>query len=210
MSEVLVTAGGTREKLDDVRYFGNFSSGRLGHAIASEYARRGHEVTLIAPQLTCERFGYDEAVAHESFFSAAELQACLLGHQAAKLVIHVAAVADYRPLPVDGKISSNMEYLRVRMEKVPKILPQLRPHFGDSTTIVGFKLLSDVDEQDLYDAGGLQMEVADTDFCVANDLQMITPHERRVHLLGRDGTRQTFTGTTPDTAAMLASSILFR
>ena len=99
---VLVTAGGTREPLDAVRYLGNRSSGRMGAAVADEAARRGADVTLIrsggavAPAAPMR-------VLHAE--SAAELEQTTLAEAAsADIVVMAAAVADYRLVaPADGK-----------------------------------------------------------------------------------------------------------
>lgn len=184
MKEVVITAGGTREKIDDVRYVGNFSSGRLGHKIAEVYA--GYydtNVTLIAPNETIERFGLPDGVAHESFVSSRDLREKLLGIKVADVVVHSAAVADYIPDFRPGKISSDNEELTIIMERTPKILTELRRHFGADATLVGFKLLSGVHETTLRQAAQKQIEDNNLDFCIANDLQKITKDLREVDVI---------------------------
>src|SRR5207247_599234 len=92
---VLVTAGGTREPLDAVRYIGNRSSGRMGVAVADEAARRGAGVTLVLAAATAEPSAPMQVVRVES---AADLErATLADASTADIVVMAAAVSDYRP-----------------------------------------------------------------------------------------------------------------
>src|SRR5213596_2753170 len=91
---VLVSAGGTREPLDTVRFVGNRSSGRMGVALAEEARRRGAEVTLLAANLAVPAPGGLEVV--ETPTAAAMLDEAL-AHRDADVVLMAAAVADYRP-----------------------------------------------------------------------------------------------------------------
>lgn len=184
MSEIVITAGGTREKIDDVRYVGNCSSGRLGHEIAKRYAELpDHRVTLIAPNETMRRYGEIEGVRHEPFVTARDLRESLLGVKAADVVYHSAAVADYTPVFQAGKIPSDQDELVVRMRRVPKILADLREHFGKQTTIVGFKLLSNAWDYDLERAAKEQIDACGIDFCVANDLNDVRADYRKILLV---------------------------
>ena len=186
MSEVIITAGGTREKIDDVRYVGNFSSGRLGHAIAETYGRLTNDsVILLTPQSTIDRFGLPDNVTHESFMSARDLREKLIGIKAADVVIHSAAVSDYTPIYQEGKIRSDAEELTITMKRNPKILAELRQHFGTDAMLVGFKLLSDVSDDELKEAAIKQIQDNDLDFCVANDLQKITSESREVYVIDK-------------------------
>jgi phosphopantothenoylcysteine decarboxylase/phosphopantothenate--cysteine ligase len=99
--DVLVTAGGTREPIDSVRFIGNRSSGRMGLALAAEAHRRGARVTLLAANLTAPAPAGVEVVATPT---AADLEREALVRAAADVILMVAAVADYRAAePVDGK-----------------------------------------------------------------------------------------------------------
>lgn len=194
MSEVVITAGGTREKIDDVRYIGNFSSGRLGHAVARAFAeQKAHErlltgalqspVKLLAPKNTIDRFGDIDGVEHIPFESTRDLRARLLGIHAADIVIHSAAVADYIPEYVYGKIRSDKSELNLRLQRAPKILAELREHFGPDATLVGFKLLSGVHRNILSQAAQQQIEDNNLDYCIANDLHKITKESRTVNVV---------------------------
>src|SRR5215470_5548037 len=91
---VLVTAGGTREPLDAVRYLGNRSSGRMGVALAEEARRRGARVVLLAANLAVPPPAGIEVVETST---AAELSEQAMAHADADVVLMAAAVADYRP-----------------------------------------------------------------------------------------------------------------
>ncbi|MGC1177384.1 MAG: phosphopantothenoylcysteine decarboxylase [Candidatus Saccharimonadales bacterium] len=204
--DVVVTAGGTREKIDDVRYIGNFSGGRLGRALAAEYARLGHSVLLLAPTDSMERLGLPEGVEHQPFTSAENLQELMCAIPAARLVLHAAAVADYTPQRVEGKLSSDEEELTLTLRRTPKILQGLREHFGDNSMIVGFKLISGVAETELIDAATKQIAACNTDLCFANDLQCLQPW-RELHIVDPDGAYRTILGDTQTVARALANCI---
>ncbi len=97
---VLVTAGGTREPLDSVRFVGNRSSGRMGVALAEEARRRGAEVTLLAANLAVPAPDGIEIVETPT---AADLAREAKARAGADVVLMAAAVADYAPEPVAGK-----------------------------------------------------------------------------------------------------------
>jgi phosphopantothenoylcysteine decarboxylase/phosphopantothenate--cysteine ligase len=98
---VLVTAGGTREPIDSVRFVGNRSSGRMGVALADEARRRGARVTLLAANVSVQPPHGVEVV---STPTAADLEREALARSDADVILMVAAVADYRAAePIDGK-----------------------------------------------------------------------------------------------------------
>jgi phosphopantothenoylcysteine decarboxylase/phosphopantothenate--cysteine ligase len=205
--EVVITAGGTQEKIDDVRYVGNFSGGRLGHELARSYAQLGHRVLLLAPERTVERLGLPDGVEHRPFGSAASLRGQLLTVQGARLVLNAAAISDYTPEPAKGKISSDQEELTITLRRSPKILPELRSHFGSEASIVGFKLLSGVSEEALIEAAVKQMADSRTDMCVANDLEELGKDERRIHIVRPDGSYSTIWGSTQVVAYQIAQAL---
>ncbi|MCA9309022.1 hypothetical protein KC973_01470 [Candidatus Saccharibacteria bacterium] len=202
--DVVITAGGTREMIDDVRSISNISTGALGAALAEYYYRRGNKVLLLAPQPVfnmCPTLSHEETWGvtrgrFEAFESAADLRRLLLGVSSARLVLHAAAVSDYIPVKVDGKIPSDEEEITLRLKRAPKILAELRDHFGDDATIVGFKLLSGASEEELIRAGTDQISKNQTDYCIANDLSergsRLPPRSKRVaHVVYPDGSHDT-------------------
>ncbi|MDP9135548.1 MAG: bifunctional phosphopantothenoylcysteine decarboxylase/phosphopantothenate--cysteine ligase CoaBC, partial [Actinomycetota bacterium] len=135
---VLVTAGGTREPIDAVRYVGNRSSGRMGTALAAEAARRGADVTLVGANLAVEP---PDGVRLIEVSTAAELeQATRAEFATADVLLMTAAVADFRPAEAaEGKIKkSDRDELTVRLEPTTDVLAAVAAERRDGQTLVGF------------------------------------------------------------------------
>src|SRR3954464_8351765 len=123
---VLVTAGGPREPIDSVRYVGNRSSGRMGFALASEAARRGADVEVVAANVSLP---HEEGIHYIEVETAAELeQATLRAFQYAEVLVMAAAVADFRPAaPEASKISkgNRADGMSLALEPTPDVLAEL-------------------------------------------------------------------------------------
>ena len=135
---ILVTAGGTREPIDAVRFVGNRSSGRMGFALAAEAAALGAAVTVVAANVALER---DARVTYVDVETAAELQAaCVDAFAEADVLLMAAAVADYRPArSFAGKLKKAAdERLRVELERTPDILTALAEQRRPGQTLIGF------------------------------------------------------------------------
>ncbi len=117
---VLVSAGGTREPLDAVRFLGNRSSGRMGVALAEEARRRGADVTLLAANLAVRAPRGIDVVETPT---AAEMAAAAEARRDYDVVVMAAAVADYRPAePESGKRPKDADGWTVRLEPTQDIL----------------------------------------------------------------------------------------
>jgi phosphopantothenoylcysteine decarboxylase/phosphopantothenate--cysteine ligase len=135
---VLVTAGGTREPIDSVRYVGNRSSGRMGFALADEAAALGAAVTVIAASVSLARSPH---VRYVEVGTAAELQAaCETELGSADVLLMAAAVADFRPAHAAAtKLKKDeREELVVALERTPDILSGLAAHRRSDQVLVGF------------------------------------------------------------------------
>jgi phosphopantothenoylcysteine decarboxylase/phosphopantothenate--cysteine ligase len=135
---LLVTAGGTREPIDSVRYVGNRSSGRMGLALAEEAARRGAEVTLVAANVSLPRPQNVDTVNVET---AAELEAATRERfGAADVLVMAAAVADFRPAAPEGsKIKkAGRDGLAIELEPTTDVLAALGAERRPDQTLVGF------------------------------------------------------------------------
>jgi len=134
---VIVTAGGTREPIDGVRYIGNRSSGRMGVALAEALARRGADVTVIAANL---QVGPPPGCRLVEVSSAAEMEAALEElFPACEVIFMAAAVADFRPrTPLDGKIDKSDGVPTVELEAVPDLLSGLASNRRPGQVVVGF------------------------------------------------------------------------
>ncbi len=133
---VVVSAGGTREPLDSVRFLGNRSSGRMGVALAAEARRRGAEVTLLAANLSVPAPAGVEVVETPT---AADLEREALRRSSADVVLMAAAVADYRPVEAHGgKRPKSGEPWEVVLEPTADILRALGERRVNGQILVGF------------------------------------------------------------------------
>ena len=184
--KLLVTAAGTREPIDPVRYIGNRSSGKMGYAIAEAAARLGAEVTLISgpsalqPPAGVEFFGVESAREMRQLVQE-KFPAC-------DIVIKAAAVADYRVKNVsDQKIKKNDAELTLVLEKNPDILKELGEMKQPHQTLVGFA----AETQNLLQYAQGKLEKKNLDMIVANDVSKpqagFNVDTNLIKLLKRDG-----------------------
>jgi phosphopantothenoylcysteine decarboxylase/phosphopantothenate--cysteine ligase len=136
--KVLVTAGGTREPIDSVRFLGNSSSGRMGFALAHAASERGAQVTLLAANVA---LATPPGVVRRDLVTAAELDAaCSEEFPHCDVLLMSAAVADFTPAaPAEGKIKkSQRERLELVLEPTADVLAGLAAHRRAGQTLVGF------------------------------------------------------------------------
>ena len=162
---VLVTAGGTREPLDAVRFLGNRSSGRMGAALAAEARRRGAEVTLVSANLSVPTpVGVDVVDAPTAEDVARET----LARRDADVVLMAAAVADYRPAErAEGKRPKGGEPWTVTLEPTTDVLRELGAGRTNGAVLVGFA--ADVGERGLERARE-KLATKQVDLIVFNDV----------------------------------------
>ena len=147
-TRVVVTAGGTREAIDPVRFLGNRSTGRMGFAIARRAARRGAKVDLVTgPTSLATPAGVDR----HDVVSARDMHAAVMARaDAADVIIKAAAVADFRPRDYSGaKIKKDAGgFEQIVLERNPDILAELghRSYDGTRPVLVGFAAETDTDE----------------------------------------------------------------
>jgi phosphopantothenoylcysteine decarboxylase / phosphopantothenate---cysteine ligase len=133
---VLVSAGGTREPLDAVRFVGNRSSGRMGVALAEEARRRGAKVTLIASNLGVPA---PEGIAVVEAPTAADVEHAATANAEADVVLMAAAVSDYRPAETEqAKRPKNGTSWRIELEPTVDVLRELGERRMNGQVLVGF------------------------------------------------------------------------
>jgi phosphopantothenoylcysteine decarboxylase/phosphopantothenate--cysteine ligase len=133
---VLVSAGGTREPLDAVRYVGNRSSGRMGVALAEEAGRRGAEVTLLAANLAVPA---PAGVTLVETPTAADLEREALERSDADVIVMAAAVADYRPAaPLEEKRPKDDVDWEVALQPTTDVLAAIGAKRRNGQVLVGF------------------------------------------------------------------------
>lgn len=189
---VVISAGGTREPLDPVRYLGNRSSGRQGVALAQAAAARGAVVTLVAAHLEVPP---PAGVALRSVSTALELQAAIQDEAAtADVVIMAAAVADYRPAELRGdkikKDDQAGDTLRLDLVKNPDILAGLASAARRPAVIVGFAAETEADPARLLGLGRDKIARKGCDYLVLNRVgwsQGIATESNDVVVLDRGG-----------------------
>lgn len=182
----VVTAGGTSEPLDDVRVLTNLSTGRFGIALANALAARGASVSLLLARAAATA-AVDPRVRVVPFGSVDELSAAMDGEVATSpgLWFMAAAVSDYRPRRVTGKVRSDLDTLTLELTRVPKLLATLRPRLPNAT-IVGFKLLSRVTSDELDGVAREQLQRNGLSACVANDWSLLGGGRHPVRLVTAD------------------------
>ena len=141
--KVLITAGPTLERIDDVRYISNFSSGKMGFALAEVFNQNGYDVTLVSGpvHLDCS-----ESIKRINIESAQDMFEAVSEHfQKQDIVIMSAAVADFTPkAPYQGKIKkSSMDSLNIELKPTIDILAYVGQHKSVKQILVGFALESE-------------------------------------------------------------------
>ena len=172
---IVVTAGGTREPLDPVRFIGNRSSGKQGIAVAMAAVARGAEVTLIGANLEVDAPG-QVAVLHVG--TTLELaEAVALAAVDADVVIMAAAVADYRPesvAPAKIKKETQGDILQLTLVKNPDILHDLSLSKRAGQVIIGFAAETETDPAALLELGRAKIARKGCDFLVLNSVGWTT------------------------------------
>ena len=197
----VVSAGGTREPLDDVRFVGNRSSGRMGVAVAEELRRRGAHVTLVAANLAIPAPGGMEIVDAPS---AADVEREVLARaDDADVVVMAAAVADYRPAEVvAGKRGKDRARWTVELEPTTDVLRTLGERGGDAL-LVGFAAESGAEA---IERAHRKLTDKNANLIVFNDVSRkdigFDAEENEVVLITRDGDRQV--GKAPKRAVAAA------
>ncbi|MCW2598719.1 MAG: coaBC [Frankiales bacterium] len=164
---VVVSSGGTREHLDPVRFLGNRSSGRQGHALARAAVARGAEVVLVTSSSLADPAG--TKVVHVT--SAAEMHDAVLAESAsADAVVMAAAVADYRPAERLSTKRKKTDALSVELVQNPDILRELVSQRGAGQVLVGFAAETGDDHADVLTHGRAKLARKGCDLLVVNEV----------------------------------------
>ncbi|MCU1491708.1 MAG: phosphopantothenoylcysteine decarboxylase/phosphopantothenate--cysteine ligase [Acidimicrobiaceae bacterium] len=163
---VLVTAGGTREPIDAVRYIANRSSGRQGHALAEDARDRGASVTLVS----AAELAPPDGVHYVRVATAAELaEAVLARAEACDVIVMAAAVADFRPAaPKASKLSKRDGIPELVLEPTQDVLAELGRRRRPGQLLVGFA----AETADLEARARAKLAAKDLDLIVANDVSV--------------------------------------
>ena len=190
--KVLVTAGPTYEHIDPVRFIGNYSSGKMGFAIAEELAKRGAEVFLVTGPVKLET--PHTAIKRIDVTSAEEMwQQCKNIFPQTNIAILSAAVADYTPVTKsDTKIKKNNDKLLLELKKNPDIAKNLGKMKKNGQITVGFALETDNEFQNALK----KLKKKNLDFIVLNSLKDkgagFNTDTNKVKFIRKDGTVKDF------------------
>jgi phosphopantothenoylcysteine decarboxylase/phosphopantothenate--cysteine ligase len=161
---VLITAGGTREALDPVRFLGNRSSGKMGYALAEAARARGARVILVSAPTALRPPAGCEVV---SVTTAEQMRAAALGRLAeASIVIKAAAVADYRPRVVADQKLRRSGPLTIEFEPTEDILSEITARRTPGTLVIGFA----AETEDVVASGRAKLLRTGADAIVLNDV----------------------------------------
>ena len=187
--KIMLTAGPTYEKIDPVRFIGNYSSGKMGFALAEECARRGAEVTLIAgpvslktPYPTIRRIDVESC---QQMYDAATT-----AFRDCDAAILCAAVADFRPTEqADRKIKREKDDLVIRLQPTHDIAATLGQMKRNDQLLVGFALETNDEQANAQK----KLEKKNLDFIVLNSLRnegtCFQSDENQISILSKDGQR---------------------
>jgi len=204
---VLVTAGGTREPIDSVRYIGNRSSGRMGVALAEAAAQRGADVTLVAANVTLP---ISPRIAVVPVETAAELSAATQASFAsADVLLMAAAVADFRPQAVEGKMArEGSGATTLRLEETEDVVAGLARARRPEQTLVGFA--AEHGAQGIARAR-LKLGRKGLDAIVFNDISRpaigFDSHRNEVTVVTAEGERKVPEGPKPDVAEAILDEV---
>ncbi|MBO7590352.1 MAG: bifunctional phosphopantothenoylcysteine decarboxylase/phosphopantothenate--cysteine ligase CoaBC [Prevotella sp.] len=185
---ILITAGPTYEKIDPVRFIGNYSSGKMGFALAEECARRGAEVTLVAGPVSLK---CSEAIHRIDVESCEEMyQAATEAFKGSDAAILCAAVADFRPATqATQKIKREKDDLVLRLEPTHDIAAALGKMKTEKQVLVGFALETNDEESNAKK----KLEKKNLDFIVLNSLQnkgtCFQSDENQISIISKEGQR---------------------
>lgn len=224
---VLVTLGGTSERIDQVRSITNHSTGKLGNDVIQQLVERQIQVDAIVTTSAIQPAVHPNITIHSIDNTQALLTTLidLMTHFTYDAVIHSMAVSDFTPTISESeeqfltkintwiqqhpgelmdaaafktflhptadqkqatKLSSATDHLVLLLEKTPKVIQKIK-QLQPTTLLVGFKLLVDVPQAELFSVAKASLLKSDADFVLANDLTAIDDTQHIGYLLNREG-----------------------
>lgn len=189
---ILITAGPTREPIDAIRYLTNFSSGKMGYALASVAKARGHKVILVTGpvnlpltlSLPLKEGGQGEGVKIIQVETALQMKEAVLKYlPSVDCLIMAAAVSDYRPVKViKGKLKKNKEVINLKLIRNPDILKEIGAK-NRNTILVGFAL----ETGNLLREAQRKLKGKHLDYIVANSPSAFGSNKTDVVILNQQG-----------------------
>ena len=192
--KILITSGGTTEKIDAVRGITNHSTGYLGKEIAELFLAKGHQVTLVTTKTAVK------PEPKENLKITEIMEPLVKEHD---VLIHSMAVSDYTPIYMtdfaeledtedlaqflhksntESKISSASDYQVLFLKKTPKVISLVK-QWNPAIQLIGFKLLVNVSKEELFEVARASLKRNKANIIVANDLSDITPDQHIAYLV---------------------------
>lgn len=197
--KVLVVAGATAEPIDDVRVITNSSTGETGVELAKAAYERGADVELWMGR---GEAGLPEQIKTARFSSFKDLQNLFRGRRS-DIVFFPAAVSDYSPKPVTGKISSDRPEIGLTLKRNPKLIDGVRARF-----VVGFKAQARIRDGDLVKEALALLNRAHCDLVVANRVEDVKPGRSRVLIVEKTGMSEDLKGTKQEIADRIIDKVV--
>ena len=207
---ILITSGGTSEKIDRVRSITNHSTGRLGKIIAETFLDKGYQVTLVTTPKSVRPAAHPNLTIVQIENVAELLESLKPLVHTHNVLIHAMAVSDYTPVYMTGfeavaaspdmteflnktnsesKISSQDDVQVLFLKKTPKIISLVKK-WNPDIRLIGFKLLVDISDEELIKTARDSLIKNQAEIIVANDLTEISNHGHRAYLVGKETVTQ--------------------
>lgn len=178
---ILITAGPTREYLDDVRYLSNASSGRMGYALAEALLETGHQAVLVSGPVALNPPSGSEC--HQVETTAEMRDACLQLFPQCDGVIAAAAVCDYKPRSrISGKIAKTGDPIAIEMIETDDVLAELG-RMKEHRWVIGFALEAEHPRENALQ----KLRAKNCNWIVLNSPSAIGAEQNSVELIDRDG-----------------------
>jgi phosphopantothenoylcysteine decarboxylase/phosphopantothenate--cysteine ligase len=198
--KVLVIGGSTVEPLDTIRYIVNRSSGRMAIELAKESWERGADTELWLGKSSMDP---PDWIQTRRFETSTDLIELIPKSKEFGIILDCAAVVDYKPDKIEGKIPSTHKDLSIRLKAVPKIIDEIRKIAEDSI-LVGFK----AEDKNLIEKSVEKLKEAGLDFIVANPLSAFGSGETEIKIIDKEGKICEAKGKKSDLAEAIFNVIL--
>lgn len=210
--KILITSGGTMEKIDDVRVVTNISTGKLGSIIANKFIEHGHDVTYVAPRTAVmpDSNGFYSFELVTNTDSVLKVMERLV--PTADIVIHSAAISDFT-FKYEGAIKCGsdsaedfIEHMRRTITKTPKVISNFR-NWNPNAVLVGFKFTSGKSNGELMAIAKKLMADNKLDMVLANDKQKIQKSKEHVGTLITDSWEEKLYGKDDIASSIYENSV---
>lgn len=219
--KVLITSGGTKERIDNIRFISNVSTGKTGAAIADFFHDNNHEITFIhskdsvLPKANCKKFAYT------SFNELNDMLQKLLSSESFDLVVHLAAVSDFYPvfletdnatheLPLHKKLDSQTESMTIVLKKHFKIVNLIKSYsINKELFLIAFKLTSGVQDTERMAAINRLFTDSSVDLVVSNDFSDRTDESVQTNFIIYNRQSETINCSTVNDLAKQLQTISF-